>query len=233
MAEHSRSFWVTGATAGLGLALVEQLLEQGHRVAASSNNCQALDDLAERHGAALLRVPGQLHTPDQAEAARAQIAGTWGALDTLIVNAGTCDYLTDDVPDSDVFEAIVSRNLEAAKQSLASALPLLAKGDEPQVMAVFSRYSALQLYAPSQLPNAANNVPQWFRQQRQTLQAMGVGLILVAPQSLKSPVTSIHATPERWTAQTAASELLRRLTQGEGELVLEALELNELWPLSR
>lgn len=233
MAEHSRSFWVTGASAGLGLALVARLLEQGHRVAASGNACEALDGLAEQHGTALLRLPGQLQTPGQAEAACAKIASSWGTLDTLIVNAGTCDYLTSEVPDSEVFDAIASSNLQAAEHCLASALPLLARGDAPQVMAVFSRYSALQLYAPSQVPNATNNAPQWFRLQRDALDALGIALTLVAPQSLKTPITPIPALPEQWTAQMAADELLRRLPQREAELVLEVLDLNELWPLSR
>lgn len=233
MVEHSRSFWVTGASAGLGLALVEHLLEQGHRVAASSNACQALDLLAQRHGPALLRLPGQLQTHAGAQAISERIASTWGTLDVLIVNAGTCDYLSDEVPDSEVFDSIASSNLQAAEHCLACALPLLAGGDAPQVMAVFSRYSALQLYAPSQSPNATNNAPQWFRLQRDTLDALGIALTLVAPQSLKKPVTPIQALPERWTAQGAAEELLRRLPQREAELVLEALDMNALWPLSR
>lgn len=233
MAEHSRRYWVTGASAGLGLALVERLLEQGHRVAASSEACEALEHLAERYDTALLRTPGQLQAQGQAEAASAQITRAWGALDGLIVNAGTCDYLTDEVPDSEVFDSIASSNLQAAEHCLASALPLLAGGDAPQVMAVFSRYSALQLYAPSQSPNATNNAPQWFRLQRDTLDALGIALTLVAPQSLKKPVTPIQALPEQWTAQGAAEELLRRLPQREAELVLEALDMNELWPLSR
>jgi hypothetical protein len=150
----------------------------------------------------------------------------------LIINAGTSDYLADDVADSELFEAIVTDNQLAGEHCLASALPLLAKGDSPQVMAVFNRYSALQLHAPTQVPAGWNNMPQWMREQRQALKAQGVELTVVGPQSLKTPVTPAQAIPEAWTPQNAAEELLRRWPQREPELVLEALDLNGLWPLS-
>jgi hypothetical protein len=101
------------------------------------------------------------------------------------------------------------------------------------VLAVFNRYSALQLYAPTQVTAGWNNLPQWMREQRQALKAQGVGLTIVGPQSLKVAVTSAQAIPEQWTPQSVAEALLRRWPQAEPELVLEALELSSLWPLTR
>ncbi|KIY41880.1 short-chain dehydrogenase [Pseudomonas sp. 10-1B] len=230
---HSRSYWVTGASNGLGLALVERLLEQGYHVAASAKESDELDVLAARHGRRLLRLPWQLHIEEKAAAASQQLCHAWRSLDGLIINAGTSDYLTDDVADSELFETIVTSNQLASEHCLTKALPLLAKGDSPQVMAVFNRYSALQLYAPTQVTAGWNSLPQWMREQRQTLQAQGVELTVVAPQSLKTPVTSAQAIPEQWTAQSAAKELLLRWPEGEPELVLEALDLSSLWPLTR
>ena len=228
---NSRRFWVTGASNGLGLALVERLLEQGHRVAASTKECEQLNRLVERHGRRLLRLPWQLHDEAQAADACQQICHAWCSLDGLIINAGTSDYLAGNVGDSELFETIVSTNQLAGEHCLANALPLLATGDSPQVMAIFNRYSALQLYAPTQVTAGWNNMPQWMREQRKTLKAQGIELTIVGPQSLKTPVTSAQAIPEQWTPQRAAEELLQRWSRGEPELVLEALDLSELWPL--
>ncbi|WP_372241539.1 SDR family NAD(P)-dependent oxidoreductase [Pseudomonas sp. SK] len=228
-----RRIWVTGAANGLGLALVEGLLGQGHRVAASGKDDEALDALAARYGRQLLRLPWQLHEEQQAAQASQQICHAWCSLDGLILNAGTSDYLADNVPASELFEAIVTSNQLAGEYCLANALPLLAQGDSPQVMAVFNRYSALQLYAPTQPSADWNNMPQWMRKQRQALQAEGIELTVVGPQSLKAPVTPVQAIPEAWTAQSAAEELLRRWPQREPELVLETLDPSGLWPLPR
>ncbi|WP_426809674.1 SDR family oxidoreductase [Pseudomonas sp. WOUb67] len=230
---NSRSFWVTGASNGLGLALVERLLEQGHRVAASAKESDELNELAAQHGRRFLRLPWQLHAEQHATDACQQICHAWRSLDGLIINAGTSDYLPDDVADSELFEAIVTTNQLAAEQCLGNALPLLAKGDSPQVMAVFNRYSALQMYAPTQVTAGWNTLPQWMREQRKALKAQGVELTIVGPQSLKVPVTSAQAIPEEWTPQRVAEELLRRLPQAEPELVLEALDISSLWPLTR
>lgn len=230
---HSRSYWVTGASNGLGLALVERLLEQGHRVAASAKESDELSALAAKHGRRLLRLPWQLPIEEKAADASQQLCHAWCSLDGLIINAGTSDYLANDVADSELFEAIVTSNQLASEHCLASALPLLAKGDSPQVMAVFNRYSALQLYAPTQVTAGWNNLPQWMREQRQMLKAQGVELTVVGPQSLKTPVTPAQAIPEEWTAQSAAQELLLRWPQREPELVLEPLDLSSLWPLTR
>lgn len=230
---NSRSFWVTGASNGLGLALVERLLEQGHRVGASGKASEELQALAARHGGRLLCLPWQLHEEGKAASAAEQICHAWCSLDVLIINAGTSDYLADDVADNNVFEAIVQDNQLAAEHCLASAQPLLAQGHQPQVMAIFNRYSALQLYSPTQVSAGWNNVPQWSREQRQVLKGQGIDLTVVAPHSLKTPVTRAHALPDAWTPQSAADEILARLALREPELVLEVLDIASLWPLSR
>ncbi|WP_411383800.1 SDR family NAD(P)-dependent oxidoreductase [Pseudomonas sp. L7] len=227
----TRRFWVTGASNGVGLALVERLLEEGHRVAASGMDCQELDTLAELHEARLLRLPAHLNELVGAQSAAEQLQSHWGALDVLIVNAGTCDYLANDLPANAVMEEIVSSNRRASEHVLASALSLLARGDRPQVMALFSRYSTLQLFAPAQTPAGHNSLPQWFREQRKVLDNLAVQLTVVAPQSLKAPVSNSMAIPESWTAQSAADELARRLKHPQAELVLEVLDPTLLWPL--
>jgi threonine dehydrogenase-like Zn-dependent dehydrogenase len=141
--------------------------------------------------------------------------------------------LADDVADSDVFEAIVNDNQLAGEHCLASAQPLLAQGHRPQAMAIFNRYSALQLYSPTQVSAGWNNVPQWAREQRQALKDQGIDLTVVVPQSLKTPVTSAQAVPDAWTPQSAAQELISRLALREPEWVLEVLDISTLWPLPR
>lgn len=223
----TRRFWITGASHGFGLALVEQLLASGQQVAASGRDSQELDNLSQRYSGHLM------HLGDDLAGAAQRLSSRWSALDCLIINAGTCDYLPVDVTDAQLFEQIVSSNLRATEQCLVGALPLLAKGDKPQVMAVLSRYSALQLLEPNQPASGSNSLPQWLRLQRPTLKALGIDLTVVAPQSLKTPVTSAQVIPEFWTAQSAAQELLARLDQRQPELVLEVLKPDELWPLPK
>lgn len=227
------SFWITGATNGLGLALVMELLQQGHRVAASCNDSQLVESLTREHGERFLPLPWQLHDHARATEAAAQVQAVWGSLDGLIINAGTCDYLAPELPEDKVLEAIVTSNRQASSHCLLAAAPLLANGNSPQIMAILSRYSAMQLHHPNQPLNASNSLAHWFRDQRPALQAHGIDLTLVAPQSLQAPATAAHAVPEQWTAETAAQVLVSSLPERESELVLEVWSLSSLWPLPR
>ena len=229
---NTRSFWVAGASHGVGLALVSRLLDKGHRVAASGKDRQKLEALKQRHGDALLVLDSQLQYEHGAVTAAEQMVRALGKLDGLIVNAGSCDYLPNAVKANELIEAIMLSNLDAAQHCLHQALPLLAKGDKPQVMAVFSRYSALQRFEPTQPVKGSNNAPQWFREQRTYLHQQGIDLTVVAPDSLKVPIAEvIQAQPEAWTAESAAAELVERLARRQPELVLEVLDPSELWPL--
>ncbi|MCY1406590.1 3-phenylpropionate-dihydrodiol/cinnamic acid-dihydrodiol dehydrogenase [compost metagenome] len=225
--------WITGTSNGLGLALVEQLLEQGSRVAASGRTCELLQDLSLQYPESLLLLDGNLSEPDEAQEAARQISDHWGALDCLIINAGTCDYLAIDTPAPAIFEGIVSSNLSATRHCLESAHPLLQGNNSPQVVSILSRYSALQLHDPSQPATVDNSLVQLLNSQRAALAAQAIDLTIIAPLDLNFAQVTEPVAPEQWTAHTAAEVILNRLPDRPANLVLEALHLNDLWPLPR
>ncbi|MNJ30617.1 Cis-2,3-dihydrobiphenyl-2,3-diol dehydrogenase [compost metagenome] len=225
--------WITGTSSGLGLALVEQLLEQGSRVAASGRTCELLQDLSLQYPESLLLLDGNLSEPDEAQEAARQISDHWGALDCLIINAGTCDYLAIDTPAPAIFEGIVSSNLSATRHCLESARPLLQDNNSPQVVSILSRYSALQLHDPSQPATVDNSLVQLLNSQRAALAAQAIDLTIIAPLDLNFTLVTEQVAPEQWTAHTAAEVILDRLPDRPANLVLEALHLNDLWPLPR
>ncbi|WP_262405560.1 SDR family NAD(P)-dependent oxidoreductase [Pseudomonas fluorescens] len=225
--------WITGTSNGLGLALVEQLLEQGSRVAASGRTCDLLQDLSLEYPESLLLLDGNLSEPDEAQEAARQISDHWGALDCLIINAGTCDYLAIDTPAPAIFEGIVSSNLSATRQCLESARPLLQGNNSPQVVSILSRYSALQLHDPSQPATVDNSLVQLLNSQRAALAAQAIDLTIIAPLDLNFAQVTEQVAPEQWTAHTAAEVILDRLPDRPANLMLEALHLSDLWPLPR
>jgi NAD(P)-dependent dehydrogenase (short-subunit alcohol dehydrogenase family) len=83
-----KTWFVTGASKGLGLLLVQQLLHQGYRVAATSRNA---DDLRRAVGPATESfLPLRMNLADEAsvrEAIQATVAA-FGRLDVVVNNAG-------------------------------------------------------------------------------------------------------------------------------------------------
>ncbi|MEU9620943.1 SDR family NAD(P)-dependent oxidoreductase [Streptomyces sp. NPDC048155] len=84
----AKTWFITGASKGLGRQWTEAALERGDRVAATSRIPDAFDDLIKTHGDNLL--PIQLGVTDRAavDAAVRQAADRFGRLDVVVNNAG-------------------------------------------------------------------------------------------------------------------------------------------------
>jgi NAD(P)-dependent dehydrogenase (short-subunit alcohol dehydrogenase family) len=84
----SNVWLITGSSRGLGRALAEAVLAEGHRLVATARNPSQLADLAERYADRVLTLP--LDVTDEAAAHRAVGAAidTFGRLDVLVNNAG-------------------------------------------------------------------------------------------------------------------------------------------------
>ncbi len=86
---NNKVWFVTGASQGLGLALVQHLLADGYRVAGTSRNAAALQD-AVGSSTPDRFLPLEMHVTDEASV-RSAIAATiahFGGLDAVVNNAG-------------------------------------------------------------------------------------------------------------------------------------------------
>ncbi|HEX3787129.1 MAG TPA: SDR family oxidoreductase [Pseudonocardiaceae bacterium] len=84
----TRTWFITGATAGLGLELTRQLLRRGERVAATGRRLEQLTELADSHPDQLW--PAALDVTDTAAIRRvvAEAVDRFGRLDVVVSNAG-------------------------------------------------------------------------------------------------------------------------------------------------
>lgn len=79
---------VTGASSGIGLALVQLLLQQGARVAACGRNLEKLTAMLGPETTALLLFRTDVAEPAQCDAFIQKTVATFGGVDVLINNAG-------------------------------------------------------------------------------------------------------------------------------------------------
>lgn len=228
--DRPRRIWITGASKGLGHALAEALLEQGCQVAVSVHKPEDAQALEALYPDQVLVLPYNLRQLPGVKHACRDIRGRWQAIDSLIINAGTGDYLSLPVTDT-LIQNLVQTNLDAATHCLSNAVALLEQGQAPQVVAILSAYTALQLHEAGQPALPANSLPMLFDGARTRLEGCNIDLTVVAPQTLDRPVTSAPAIPGDWSPEAAASAILQRLDERPSELILQALSVNALWPL--
>jgi NAD(P)-dependent dehydrogenase (short-subunit alcohol dehydrogenase family) len=133
------TWFVTGASRGLGLALVTQLLERGDDVAATTRSTERLlDSLGDIDTSRLL--PIELDLTDEAAVARAVTATTerFGGLDVVVNNAGY-GFLAavEEVTDAQVRE-MFDVQVFGAWNVLRAALPVMRTARSGHVVNVSS-----------------------------------------------------------------------------------------------
>lgn len=84
----TKTWFITGASKGLGLALVKQLLAAGQKVAATSRNLSDLTTAVGAQSPNFLPLQVDLGNDTSVKQAITQTASTFGTIDVLINNAG-------------------------------------------------------------------------------------------------------------------------------------------------
>lgn len=99
--DSQKTWFVTGASKGLGLSLVKQLLEAGQNVAATSRNIDELIKAVGPSGASFLPLSVDLTDEESVADALEKTNAQFGSIDVIINNAGygiggSIEELTDD-----------------------------------------------------------------------------------------------------------------------------------------
>ena len=208
-------YWLTGASSGIGAALAQHLLEQGHQVALGGRHAERLAPLAERFPGQVLLAVGDLDEPAQIARIARGIEQAWGALDTAILNAGTCEYLEPGQFDPAVVERMLRTNVLGLSHCLAAALPLLRAGQQPHLVVTGSSVTWLALPRAGAYGASKAAVRYLVESQRIDLAHEGIAVTLVSPGFVDTPLTRRNdfPMPQLWSAQRAAIHIARRLPQ--------------------
>lgn len=146
-----KTWLITGASSGFGRSLTERLLARGDRVAATSRNTQALDDLRERYAkqlwVAALDVRDLKAVRETVDSAFAEL----GRIDTIVSNAGYGVLGAAEETTDTQLRDIVDTNLTGSIVLIRSALPHLRTQGGGRVLQVSSEggqiaYPGFSLY---------------------------------------------------------------------------------------
>ncbi len=207
--------WLTGASSGIGAALALRLLEQGHQVALGGRQAGSLQALAERFAGQTLLAVGDISEAPQVAQIAADIEQHWGALDLVILNAGTCEYLEPGHFDPALVERVMRTNLLGLCHCLQVALPLLRRGQRPHLVVVGSSVSWLALPRAGAYGASKAAVRYLVESLRIDLINEGIDVTLVSPGFVDTPLTRRNdfAMPQMWSAERAARHIAARLAQ--------------------
>jgi NAD(P)-dependent dehydrogenase (short-subunit alcohol dehydrogenase family) len=208
-----RRIWLTGASSGIGAALAHELLAQGHQLALTARNQVLLQNIADAFPQQVLVLPADLTDTAQVAQVAQSIQEHWGALDTAILNAGTCEYIDVANFEAAMIERVMHTNLVATAHCIEAALPLLRKGVTPNLVGTSSSVVFLPLPRAGAYGASKAAMTYLFNSLRIDLAHEAIAVTLIHPGFVDTPLTQKNdfAMPMRWDSAQAARHIAARL----------------------
>jgi NAD(P)-dependent dehydrogenase (short-subunit alcohol dehydrogenase family) len=222
---------VTGAARGIGLAIAERLVREGHRVVANDVDASALQEASERVG--MVPVPGDCASADGVRALLASAREHLGRIDVYVANAGVdvgTGLDTDDATWASALEVNVMAHVRAARELVPG---WLEDGGGGRFVATASAAGLLTMvgnapYAVSK--HAAVAFAEWLSA---TYRDRGVVVQVVCPQGVRTrmtedvgPLQPLLAGPDALEPQDVADALWEAM-QDDRFLVLPHPEVRD------
>jgi NAD(P)-dependent dehydrogenase (short-subunit alcohol dehydrogenase family) len=208
-----RRFWIVGASSGIGLALAQHLLNQGHAVTLSARRAAALQTLAEQFPQRAFVVVCDVRDLASVNAAVQKIEQHWGALDTVIYNAGICEYVDGGLISEAIFAKVLDTNLLGLARVCECALPLLKKGQQPQLAGVSSSAAYLPLPRAEYYGSSKAAMSYFLHTLRIAWKSYGIRVQVISPGFVETPLTNKNdfEMPCRISAMQAARTIEKGL----------------------
>jgi len=212
--------WVTGASSGIGEALVHSLVGRGWRVAVTARRADALSALAQAH-------PGQVavftadvsDTVSMAQTVSA-IEQNFGLIALAVLNAGVYLPVDSRRPDPELFRKTFDVNLMGVINGLAALVPAMLGRGRGQVLIIssatgFGGMPTAAAYGASKA--ALINMAETLRIE---LEPLGLRVQVATPGFVETPAQDDNGFPKPFmiSAQRAAQYLTDGLTSGAVEL---------------
>ncbi|WBO23815.1 SDR family oxidoreductase [Sphingomonas abietis] len=176
-----KTWFITGASAGLGRVMTEKLLARGDRVIGTLRRVGALDDLVGRYGNRL-----QTMTLDVTDTAAVRTAigdafKTMGRIDIIVSNAGYGLFgAAEEVSDAQIDRQIAT-NLTGSIQVIRASLPYLRDQGGGRIMQVSSEGGQIA-YPNFSLYHATKwGIEGFVEAVAQEVAPFGIDFILVEP----------------------------------------------------
>lgn len=201
-----KTILITGATSGIGEALCLHYQKLGYQLIACGRNAQKLAQLGHYENISCIAV--DLCDEQQVNEKMQHL----GAIDLVILNAGSCEYIDDAKQfDGQLFARVINANLIAMGYCLAALLPKIPAGGQLALLgssASYLPFSRAEAYGASKAA-----VAYLARTLAIDLKAQQIAVSLISPGFVKTPLTDKNdfQMPMQISAQQAASEIVNGL----------------------
>lgn len=213
----SKTWIITGASAGLGRLLTERLLTRGDRVVAATRRAGALDTLAARYPDQLRELRFDLVDTTSLRAAINAAFVEMGRIDVVVSNAGYGLFgAAEEVSDAQIDRQIAT-NLTGSIQLIRACLPHLRRQGGGRIVQVSSEGGQIA-YPNFSLYHATKwGIEGFVEAVAQEVAPFGIECLLVEPGPTATQFGAglDHATPLADYDDTPAGVVRRLINEGD------------------
>ena len=216
----TKTWFITGASSGLGLEMTQKLLTQGHNVVATIRRMGGLTKLAQEYGDRLDIIQLDLTEPESIASTVRGAFQRHSRIDVVVSNAGyglfgAAEELTDDEIDRQI-----ATNLTGSIQLIRAALPLLRKQGGGRIVQVSSEggqiaYPGFSLYHATKW-----GIEGFVESVAQEAAPFGIDFIIAepGPTGTNFGANLVLAEPMEAYEETPAGAVRRAITGGSFEI---------------
>lgn len=203
---------VTGASSGIGHAIVERFVAEGAKVFAFSRTADALNALEAAHPGRVVAIDGDVTRQGDLRRLVDTVLKDTDAVDILVPNAGIARVVSFEDSTADAFSEQFSVNLFGAAETARLFVPHIRKGGSIQFITTFLTqvgFPGLAIYSASKA--ALKSLAQTLAAE---LAPRGIRVNAIAPGPIATPLWGTVGLPAE-TLGAVAEKINARLMQGK------------------
>ncbi len=212
-----KSIWIVGASSGIGASLVTALDEVNTQIFVSARNLNKISTLFPACASRI--IPVELDVVDESAVKEAidKISAHTTHLDSVIVNAGTCEYIDSVSVDVESVKRVMDTNFYGALNVINASLPLIREAKKisikpPQLVVVSSSVTYQSLPRAGAYGASKAAIRYMMECLKLDLQYEGIDIRLVSPGFVKTPLTDKNDFPMPF--RISADEAAKRIVKG-------------------
>ena len=214
--EIMKTVLITGASSGIGAGLAKSFADDGYRVIACGRDAQRLAAVHQHSPNITVR----LFDMTDRDACRQALADC--AADTVILCAGTCEYLDRGEVDAELVARVMTTNFMGPVNCLAALQPQLVSGNRVVLVSSMAHW----LHFPrAEAYGASKAALSWFADTlRLDWEPKGIAVTVVSPGFVDTPLTSKNdfPMPGRVSVGDAVHAIRRGLAKGKDHIAFPA-----------
>ena len=233
--------WVTGASSGIGEALVKAFAEQGAKIILSARRENELKRVAQEAKLPeenYLILPFDLTDTSKASFYVEEILRRYGRIDVLVNNGGYSQRSEAKDTSLDIDRKLMEVNYFSVISLTKSVLPVMLKQESGQLIVMSSIAGKFGFYLRSSYSAAKHALQGFFESLRLETEKHGIKTLIVCPGKIKTNISFSAVTADgkqhdqmdeshknAMSTEDCATIILNALQKGEEEILIGGKEI--------